>query len=105
MGRANKLKPARLASKLLKIRTTLGLSQNEMIRRLDLPGTIQQGSISGYELGTRIPPPPILLRYAEVAGVWMDVLVKDDLDLPEKLPSRTKSQGIKRISKPRTKKR
>jgi transcriptional regulator with XRE-family HTH domain len=96
MGRANKPKPARLANKLLEIRTTLGLSQNEMIRRLDLPGTILQGSISGYELGTRIPPPPILLKYAEVAGVWIDVLVDDDLDLPKKLPSPTKSEGIRR---------
>lgn len=105
MGRANKPKPARLATKLLEIRTTLGLSQNEMIRRLDLPETIQQGSISGYELGTRIPPPPVLLRYAEVAGVWIDVLVDDDLDLPQQLPSPTKSEGIRRPSVPRKKKR
>lgn len=96
MGRSKKPKPARLAKKLLQVRTALGLSQNEMIRRLGLPESITQGSVSGYELGTRIPPPQILLRYAEVARVWIDVLVDDDLDMPEKIPSATKSEGIRR---------
>jgi transcriptional regulator with XRE-family HTH domain len=101
MGRANKPKPARLAKKLLQIRTALGLSQNEMIRRLRLPESIKQGSVSGYELGTRIPPPQVLLRYAEVARVWIDVLVDDDLDMPEKIPSSLKSEGVRRSSKSR----
>jgi len=103
MGRAKKPKPARLAKKLLQIRTALGLSQNEMIRRLGLPESITQGSVSGYELGTRIPPPQILLRYAEVARVWIDVLVDDDLDLPENIPNPTKSEGVRRSSKSRRK--
>ncbi len=104
MGRANQPKPARLAKKLLHIRRALGLSQNEMIRRLGLPDSIKQGSVSGYELGTRIPPPQILLRYAEVVRVWIDVLVDDDLDLPKKLPSPTKSEGIRpQRSSPRKK--
>jgi transcriptional regulator with XRE-family HTH domain len=103
MGRANKPKPARLAKKLLQVRTALGLSQNEMIRRLGLPESIKQGSVSGYELGTRIPPPQILLRYAEVAKVWIDVLVDDDLDLPENIPSPSKSEGVRRSSKSRRK--
>jgi transcriptional regulator with XRE-family HTH domain len=103
MGRANKPKPARLAEKLLQIRIALGLSQNEMIRCLGLPERIKQGSVSGYELGTRMPPPQILLRYAEVARVWIDVLVDDDLDLPENIPSRTKSEGVRRSSRSRSK--
>lgn len=87
MGRSSKQKPSRLAEKLLQIRMTLGLSQNEMIRRLGLSDEILQASISGYELGTRIPPLPILLRYAEAAGVCTDTLINDELDLPAKLPS------------------
>lgn len=87
MGRASKRKPDRLAEKLLQIRLALGLSQNEMIRRLGLSDELLQASISGYELGTRIPPLPILLLYAEVAGICTDVLINDKLNLPAKLPS------------------
>jgi hypothetical protein len=29
----------------------------------------------------------VLLRYARAAGVSMDVLVDDELDLPERLPT------------------
>ena len=90
MGRASKRKPTRLAEKLLQIRLALGLSQNELIRRLELADELMQASISGYELGTRIPPLPVLLRYAEVAGLCTDVLINDKLDLPDKLPARPK---------------
>jgi hypothetical protein len=44
----------------------------------------------------REPPLTVLLKYAEVAGVWIDVLVDDDVDLPEKLPASPKSEGIRR---------
>ena len=90
MGRASKSKPVRLAEKLLQIRIRLGLSQNEMIRRLGTSSEILQASISGYELGTRIPPLNIVLLYSQVAGVCSDVLLNDDLDLPAKLPSKPK---------------
>ncbi|HEY8227676.1 MAG TPA: helix-turn-helix transcriptional regulator [Pyrinomonadaceae bacterium] len=87
MGKSRRSKPARLTEKLLQIRTRLGLSQNQIIRRLGLSEELYQASISGYELGTREPPLPILLKYSEIAGVCMDVLINDKLDLPEKLPS------------------
>jgi transcriptional regulator with XRE-family HTH domain len=90
MGRASKQSPNRLAEKLLQIRLSLGLSQNEMIRRLDSPDKIMQASISGYELGTRIPPLNIILEYAQAAGICTDILLNDNLDLPEKLPSKPK---------------
>jgi transcriptional regulator with XRE-family HTH domain len=90
MGRASKRKPKRLAAKLLAIRLTLGLSQNELIKLLGSPKGILQASISGYELGARIPPLDVLLLYAEVAGVCTDVLINDKLDLPEKLPAKPK---------------
>lgn len=96
MGRSTKESPRRLAKKLLQIRSALGLSQNEMRRYLGLGEKYLQGSISGYELGTRIPPLVVLLAYAEVAGVYVDVLIDDRLDLPEKLPCKPKSEGVKR---------
>ena len=85
MGKTPRPKPERLAEKLLQIRLALGLSQNEMIRRLGLAGEMLQASISGYELGTREPPLPILLKYARAVGISTDVLIDDELDLPVKL--------------------
>jgi transcriptional regulator with XRE-family HTH domain len=87
MGRYTREKPARLSEKLLEIRRSLGLSQNEMIRRLGLGDVITQSRISGYELGTREPSLPTLLRYARAAGVCVDLLIDDELDLPAKLPT------------------
>jgi len=87
MGSSSRPKPARLAEKLLKIRTALGLSQNEMLRYLYLADDLFRSSISKYELGTREPPLPVLLKYAQAAGVCVDVLIDDQADLPEKLPS------------------
>ena len=90
MGRASKRSPTRLAEKLLQIRFALGLSQNEMISRLGLTDELLQASISGYELGTRIPPLHVLLAYAEAAGICTDVLLNDRLNLPTKLPAKPK---------------
>ena len=88
MGRYARKKPERLAEKLLQIRNALGLSQNEMIKRLGLEDELTQSRISGYELGTREPSLPTLLAFARAAGVCVDVLIDDELDLPAKLPSK-----------------
>jgi len=73
-----------LPEKLLQIRLALGLSQAEMLKRLDVEDMVVYNRISDYELGKREPPLKILLRYARVAGVSMEVLADDDLDLPKK---------------------
>lgn len=96
MGSRPRPKPQRLAEKLLRIRLALELSQDGMLARLGLDGSHFRSAVSGYELGTREPPLPILLEYARVANVWMDVLVDDGLDLPEMIPSPTKSEGVRR---------
>jgi transcriptional regulator with XRE-family HTH domain len=101
MGRASRPRPKRLAEKLRQIRVSLGLSQNELIRRMGLTDVIYQSNVSGYESEEREPPLPVLLKYAQVAGVWMDVLVDDELDLPAKLPSARKSEGVRRESVPK----
>jgi transcriptional regulator with XRE-family HTH domain len=95
MGRYHRQKPSRLAEKLLNIRKILGLSQNEMIRRLGLEDKITQSRISGYELGTREPSLPTLLKYARSIGISTDILIDDELNLPTELPATSTSKGIK----------
>ncbi|HEX8737507.1 MAG TPA: hypothetical protein VF721_19400 [Pyrinomonadaceae bacterium] len=91
-------KPARLAEKLLAIRSKLngGVSQNELIRLMRLENELEQERISKYERGVLEPPLHVIAAYAEVVNIYIEVLVKDELDLPETLPSRKKSEGIKR---------
>lgn len=105
MGSVARWRSRRLAEKLLNIRTALGLSQNGMLRHLGFAHEMLQARISSYELGTREPPLPVLLAYARAANVYVDALVDDDIDLPERLPSAKKSEGKKRVPAPRGKRR
>ncbi len=95
MGRAARSIPARLGEKLRQLRHKLDLTQEEMIERLALPEEILQTSISQYERGKIEPPIFVLLRYADVANIWLEVLLRDELDLPNILPSSIKHEGIK----------
>jgi transcriptional regulator with XRE-family HTH domain len=98
MGRRPRYKSKHLAEKLVQIRLTLGLSQTEMLYRLGVEDLIPYTQISQYERGRNEPPLPILLRYARVAGVHMEDIVDDKLDLPDKLPGPISYKGIKRAS-------
>lgn len=89
-------RPKRLGKKLRQIRLTLGLSQSEMLKRLNAEDSITYHQISGYEAGNREPPLRILCAYADVANIFLDVLARDNLDLPPELPSRTRHEGIRR---------
>ncbi len=93
MGRAKRLKVENLAEKLLQIRRSLNLSQNELIKELGFESEIYQANISEYESGKREPPLPILLKYAQLAGVCLDILADAKVNLPEKLPSKPKHKG------------
>jgi transcriptional regulator with XRE-family HTH domain len=88
MGRMKRPGPANLPTKLLEIRQALGLSQNEMLRRLGLDDSYDRSAISGYERGEREPPLPVLLCYAEVANVCLDLLADDKQKLPDNLPAK-----------------
>ena len=90
MGKHPRRRQKRLAEKLLQVRLALGLSQNEMLHRLGAEEDLYRTNISNYELGEREPPLYVLLGYARLAGVCLDVLVDDDLDLPAKLPAKPK---------------
>ena len=92
MGQNKPLKyiPKQLGAKLRQIRMALNLTQEEMLKLLDLPPVISQTTLSAYERNAKLPPYFVLARYGDVANVWIDVLVRDYLDLPERLPSPTK---------------
>ena len=90
MGRKARPKPGRLAEKLLQIREALGVSQSEMFRRLDVEEFSEVKRISDYETGKSEPPLPVLLQYARVAGVCVETLIDDKLNLPAKLPAKSK---------------
>jgi transcriptional regulator with XRE-family HTH domain len=98
MGRASRPRPLRLADKLLQVRTALGLSQNGIIRRLGFMEEITQDYISAYERGVREPPLPVLLQYAREANVLVEVLIDDELDLPERIPPSVRSEGVRKAS-------
>jgi transcriptional regulator with XRE-family HTH domain len=96
MGKQTRKRPRRLPEKLLEIRQKLGFSQNEMVRRMGLEDEIERDYISKYERGTLEPSLWVLLQYARAANVWVDSLIDNNLDLPEKLPSKSKSEGVKK---------
>ena len=78
---------AGLAEKLYLIRTGLGLTQAQMVERLQtqkLPSGLKvyPGNISRFEKGLREPPPLVLLAYARAATVSVEVLIDADLPLP-----------------------
>lgn len=93
MGRGRRLQPKFLGSKLKQVRECLGFSQEQMAERLqnDVPeASIYPGHISQFESGKREPSLLVLLAYAKLARVSIDVLVDDEIDLPRKLPSKAK---------------
>ena len=108
MGRSHRRTPISLAAKLYAIRTGLNLTQEQMIERLGRPEIpLYPASISMYEQGKREPPLLVLLSYARVAGVTMEMLVDDDLALPKSLPSLSGYELVlkrERVSKHRSRK-
>ena len=94
------MRPRRLAMKLARIRKALDLSQSGIIRALGSGRGLTAQYISKFERGITEPPLPVLLRYARIAGVLVEVLIDDKLDLPDKLPSEPEHrEGIHRSSK------
>jgi transcriptional regulator with XRE-family HTH domain len=87
MGRSSRQKPRYLAEKLLQIRTRLDLSQTQMVKRLGATELkLKPGHISQFETGAREPSLLVLLRYSEISGVVVNLLIDDEQKLPETLP-------------------
>jgi transcriptional regulator with XRE-family HTH domain len=90
MGTNPRVRPQRLAEKLRYIRASLNLTQADLLRELAIEGLATQSKISEFESGKRDPSLLILLQYSRLAGVHMEDLVDDNVDLPAKLPGRVK---------------
>jgi transcriptional regulator with XRE-family HTH domain len=88
MGTNPRVGPKRLAEKLRYIRASLDLTQEELLRKLDIGGLATQSKISEFESGKRVPSLLIVLQYSRLVGVHMEDIVDDDTDLPEKLRTR-----------------
>jgi hypothetical protein len=68
-----------------------------MLQRLNYKKSpLYASQISDFEQGKREPPLLVLLHYARVAGVYMEALVDDEIDLPEHLPGKPKYEGLKK---------
>ena len=110
MGRGKQYRPARMAEKLLHIRTSLdgGLSQDDMVRRLGMMEEINRNYISCFERGTRVPPLNTLLVYARIisttgGGEFLEALIDDEMELPDKLPADPTNIVVKRKKSSRRK--
>lgn len=90
-------RPQKLASKLLEIRLRLNESQNEILRRMNLDDEFERDYVSKWERDVIEPPLHVLCAYADLANIYLDVLAKDDLELPLKIPSETKTIGLKKV--------
>ena len=71
-------RPKHLATKLLQIRHSLGLSQPKLAKLL---GVRAYGDISKYELNKNEPPLFVLLAYSRAADIPMERIVDDELPL------------------------
>ena len=74
-------RPKHLAKKLLQIRRSLGISQGELVRQLGVQALIEHTTISKYELNKNEPPLAILLAYARLAGIPVERIIDDELEL------------------------
>jgi transcriptional regulator with XRE-family HTH domain len=103
MARGARARPEHLPNKLLQIRLALGLSQSELLRILGLEEAMDYRRISEFERGTTEPSLSVLLQYARIAGLHLEDIVDDRLELPKKMPGGVRYKGIKRKSPSRTK--
>jgi transcriptional regulator with XRE-family HTH domain len=101
MGSGRRPRPARLAEKLQQLRTRLGLTQAEMFERLGDTGTrLRVGHVGEFETGERVPTLQVALAYARAAGIPMELIVDDALDLTGRIPPILKANGSKKHPTP-----
>jgi transcriptional regulator with XRE-family HTH domain len=109
MGSRKRPRSLRLHEKLWQIREAYSLSQAEMVSRLGLTDELKQSDVSAFEREpndkwSREPALPHLLRYARIAGVNVEVLIDDKLDLPDKLEPDPMHGVVRCVSKKAAKK-
>lgn len=84
MGRAHRSRPNRLGEKLRSIRIQFDLTQSALIDKLAVKSErLYPSSISLFESGAREPSLPVLLAYSNLAGVTINELVDDKVNLSD----------------------
>lgn len=73
MGRKRRKAPEKLAGKLRQLRFRLGLTQQELAKKLGN----DSGSISRFETGLREPSLLEILEYSRLSGVAIEILIDD----------------------------
>lgn len=95
MGLKKRVIPRALPRKLKFIRSYFNLTLEELSTKIEneleklgyADIKVYTGSITEFEKGKREPQLPVLLAYAHIANVYVDILINDNLELPTKLPS------------------
>jgi transcriptional regulator with XRE-family HTH domain len=94
MGRSRVPSPRKLKSKLRELRNDLlAMTMDEMateLKRLGAERSTHSGYVAEYESGKRQPSLLTLLAYSKATGLSINVFADDDLDLPNRLPRRTR---------------
>ena len=104
MGRVAAKNPRRIGKKLREIRLMLKLSQDGIVERMGLKGELKRSSVSNFERRRRVPSLLVLLRYARLAGICLEILVDDKLELPKDIPSTLLHDHAAKTSKQHVKK-
>jgi hypothetical protein len=70
-----------------------------MIKRIGLTDELTQAEISAFERAIRVPPLTVLLEYARAisinrTGEFLEVLIDDNLALPDRLPNKLKKEMV-----------
>jgi transcriptional regulator with XRE-family HTH domain len=101
-SKSKRLRPARLAEKLLLIRHELGLSQGGLVRHLSRENQIGRDYVSKFERNLLEPTLDVLLAYARAisrskSGEIVEALIDDEKDIPlHFLREVTKDRAIRR---------
>lgn len=97
MGRRARFRPQHLGGKLQRIRELLNLNQEQMTALLSVPNG-DRSYLSRWERNELEPDLRVLLRYSEIANIYLEALVDDRLELASttQLPYELKNQGIYR---------
>jgi transcriptional regulator with XRE-family HTH domain len=93
VGHKAQYRPQRLAAKLLQIRRDLGLSQSRLAKLLAFPVKTSTARVSEYENGVREPGLTLILRYARIVGIEVELLIDDDLNLPQRVKLKKRRKG------------
>ncbi len=103
MGTKRRPQPMRLAEKLRTIRTRLGLSQEQMVERLDYYNSpLYPSQISLFEQGKREPPVLLLLHYARMisttgSGEFLEAILDDEMEIPDSLPATPGKVNVRKV--------